>query len=60
MTPPTRRWVTTYRLRRQCFHHDRGSPANNKPATSWLRSQLVDTGMRKMFWCTRCGRTWFT
>lgn len=24
------------------------------------RSQLIDTGMRKMFWCADCGHTTFT
>lgn len=23
------------------------------------RSQLIETGTNKMFWCTRCQRTWF-
>jgi hypothetical protein len=24
------------------------------------RSALIDSGRRKMFWCTRCERTWFS
>lgn len=42
------------RKRRECFHH--------APSTgfSWIESRLIDTGMRKMFWCTQCGQTWFT
>ncbi len=25
-----------------------------------IRSQLIDTGMRKMWWCLTCERTWFS
>ena len=52
--------MSRWRDRRQCFHHDRGgNPANTRPAVSWIAEQLIETGMRKMFWCTHCGKTWF-
>lgn len=38
--------------RRRCFHHDPYT------GTSWLESRLIDVGMRKMFWCTACDKTW--
>ena len=53
--------VSQWRERRQCFHHDRGgNPANSWSAISWIAERLIDTGMRKMFWCTHCQKTWFT
>jgi hypothetical protein len=49
-----------WRQQRQCFHHDHGgNPANTRPAISWIKQQIIDMGRRKMFWCDRCGRTWF-
>lgn len=42
-----------WRARRECFHHD------HRTGTSWITSQLINTGMGKMFSCQRCGRTWF-
>jgi hypothetical protein len=42
-----------WRRRRNCFHHSFAS------GTSYIKSQLIDTGMRKMFWCTKCQKTWF-
>lgn len=44
-----RRWL----IRRRCFHHD------HRAEVSWIQSRLIDLGRRKMFWCTRCERTWF-
>lgn len=41
-----------YRARKACFHHDR------RTGTTWITSQLIDTGMRKLLWCTRCGKDW--
>jgi hypothetical protein len=50
-----------WRTRRRCFHHDRGgNPANSRPAFSWIGEQLIEMGTRKMFWCTECGKTWFS
>lgn len=43
-----------WRRRRECFHHDRLT------GQSWIESELIEMGARKMFWCTECGRTWFT
>jgi hypothetical protein len=43
-----RRW----RNRRGCFHHEHST------GESYLRNELIDCGMRKRFWCTRCGRVW--
>jgi hypothetical protein len=42
------------RRQRRCMHHDRMT------GTSWISEQLIEAGMRKMFWCTRCEQTWFT
>jgi len=44
--------LTRWRLRRMCWHHDR------RNSESWIAEQLIDVGMRKMFWCTECGRMW--
>jgi hypothetical protein len=42
---------------RDCFHH------NRNPTVSWIRSELVDAGKHKRFWCAEdlggCGQTWF-
>lgn len=54
-------YIRRWREQRACFHHDKGgNPANTRPAISWIAEQLIDFGGRKMFWCTQCGRTWFT
>lgn len=46
------------RAQKSCLHH---SPAyGDRPAESFVQSALIDTGMRKMFWCTVCWRHWFT
>lgn len=42
------------RAQRECFHHD------PRAGESFLRSQLIETGKAKMFWCTVCNRHWFT
>lgn len=51
-------WVTAWRRRRQCMHH------NRLTGESWIKSQLIDMGRRKMFWCSEksggCGKAWFT
>lgn len=46
-------WLKAWRARRRCFHHDQAT------GTSWITGQLIDTGMRKMWRCRECGRTWF-
>lgn len=43
-----------WRRRRECFHHDRLT------GQSWIEDRLINMGSQKMFWCTECGRTWFT
>lgn len=50
-----------WKRRRNCFHHELPSVTNPEllPAQSWIKSQLIETGKAKMFWCTGCGRTWF-
>jgi hypothetical protein len=58
-------WTPKARKRKKCFHHEiGGNPANSRPAVSWIEQQLIDVGMRKMFWCDErqggCGQTWFT
>ena len=40
------------RRRRSCFHHD------HITGQTWIRSQLVDLGRAKHYWCTRCRRYW--
>lgn len=47
-------WWRRWRAQRACWHHDRRTGA------SWLLGQSIDMGMRKMWWCGRCDRTWFT
>lgn len=49
-----RRWWQRWRMQRGCLHHT--VPGGE----SWIQSQLVDLGRRKMRWCTHCGRTWIT
>lgn len=53
--------LSAIRGRRDCFHHDRGgNPANTAPAVSWIAEELIDLGRGKRFWCTQCGRVWFS
>lgn len=40
------------RAQRDCYHHD------PKAGTSWLRSELIDTGRGKATWCTVCRQCW--
>lgn len=58
-------WWARRRRRKQCFHHEHGgNPANTRPAVSWIKQELIDTGKRKRFWCDRsmggCGQMWFS
>lgn len=46
-----RRW----RAAANCFHHDRTDP---DISSTWIKSQLIDMGSRKMYWCTHCEKTW--
>lgn len=51
-------WAFGYGIVRRtqaaCFHH------HHRTAESWIESTLIETGMRKMFWCTGCDRHWYT
>ncbi len=40
------------RKQRACVHHNRST------GETWLTGRLIDTGMRKMWACRRCGQTW--
>lgn len=52
-------WLARLGVRRDCFHHERNiSLSGEETATSWIRSELVDLGRRKIFWCTVCKRKW--
>lgn len=46
-------WWKAIKKRKDCFHHD------HKTGQSWIKSQLINIGTGKMFWCAVCGRTWF-
>jgi hypothetical protein len=48
-----RRW----RKRRECFHHDHH--AVGLSGASWIDSELIDGGKRKMFTCLNCRKKWF-
>ena len=39
---------------RACVHHGRHT------GETWLKSELVDHGMRKIWTCTGCGQKWST
>jgi hypothetical protein len=60
VTGLTTRWVVrakpwvVWQTRRNCFHHDR------RTGTSWVDERLIETGMRKMFYCRTCRKIWFT
>lgn len=56
-------WWRQWKRQRRCFHHDKGgNPANSTRAVSWIKEDKIDTGMRKMFWCSKqmggCGKVW--
>lgn len=57
-----RKIITRDRL--NCFHHDvRGGWPETQQATpleSYVRAQLIDSGMRKRFTCLKCDGVWFT
>lgn len=45
---------------RDCFHHERNISLNGEVrAESWIKSELLDLGRRKRFWCRVCGKQWF-
>lgn len=56
--PEAETWTQACRwwwLTRKCDH----SPSAGLPS-EFILSQMIDGGMRKMFWCARCERTWFS
>lgn len=54
-----KRWWEKRQKQRRCLHHEiGGNPANTTPAFSYIEQKLIDTGMRKMLWCTECEKTW--
>jgi hypothetical protein len=55
------RWYKRWKQQRECFHHELPSVYHPElPAQSWIKSQLIETGKAKMFWCTGCEKTWIT
>lgn len=67
---PAERWQ-----RVECFHHDHKArevvaidPAAGVlpevtratvSGSSWIRSELIDLGRNKMWYCTKCDQKWF-
>lgn len=51
------RWVERRQDRKYCFHHDT-YVLHNQLAQSWIKSELIDLGRRKRFWCEQCGKVW--
>lgn len=45
---------------RKCFHHAHYRPTHGREAghESWLRSEMIDLGRHKLFWCTHCQQQW--
>lgn len=54
-----RKWREKRYKQKYCMHHDiGGNPANSKPAVSWIEQRIIDLGRRKIFWCTKCLKSW--
>jgi hypothetical protein len=56
----------TWRKRRNCMHQEMAKSVYDESEQntvwithSWIRSVLIDIGMKKMFWCKECGKSWF-
>ena len=47
---PIMDWWRRRQRRRRCFHHDRYT------STSWIADRIID--WRKIYWCTKCDKTW--
>ena len=47
-----RDWQDRREKQRFCLHHDR------KTGQTWVRSQLLDAGARRMTVCNQCGQKW--
>lgn len=56
------KWWRKRKQQRDCFHHRLPSITglSDFPAESWIKSQLIETGKAKMFWCVECDKTWIT
>ena len=57
MTQRLAEWWRQRQSRKYCFHHDTFI-ANGRVAMSWIKSELVDLGRHKRFWCTQCRKVW--
>ena len=51
-----REWRKRRNKQKKCFHHEPTIPGEK--TYSYLRAELIDTGRRKMFWCTNCDKIW--
>jgi hypothetical protein len=49
------KWLKRRRLQRDCWHH---ASYLDGDVHSFMRSQIIESGKAKMFWCTKCERTW--
>jgi len=48
---PSERWQ-----RAECFHHNHKETVRGD---SWIKSELIDFGRNKMWYCTECHQVWF-
>lgn len=59
MKPPRfdwlRRWWSYRQARKTCWHH---AFRPDETAVSFIRSELIDLGRSKRFWCTECRKVW--
>lgn len=55
-----RKWYNRRQMRKNCFHHDyyKARSRGVKEGESWIREQKIDTGMRKLYWCIKCKKSW--
>jgi hypothetical protein len=67
MTSRWERWRDRRYKRKYCFHHKLPDLVPDelgvqRVAKSYIRSQLIETGKYKMFWCGEelggCGKMW--
>jgi hypothetical protein len=49
-----------WKIRRSCMHHEPWIGDGERYAKSWIVTEHIDMGTRKMFWCTLCGKSWAT
>lgn len=50
------RWYKKKRRQKNCFHHDYSSEW--KSTITWIKSELIDAGKNKRFWCIKCDQSW--